>query len=228
MPNTLIHIRTQEGLKMIKLTGLIVMSALFISACNTDEETSDSEAEVVIETDAEGNILSDGDTDIIDGDSEEEVDTDFETEEDTDIDSELSGTEEEDTNEAVDLSIVMDQDFEDIDWNDVHLTRNEFDSSLLELQHNFNEDYEEDEEIDVTIDSIDFSGDTLEITLTNNDDSGFAEMTNGFLAVILDSFYRQLYLHSDYSDGDTHPHIIVQTSDGEVITDQEDFIEFEE
>ncbi|SFC33369.1 hypothetical protein SAMN04488102_10533 [Alkalibacterium subtropicum] len=232
---------------MRKRLVLMIAGTLLLGACGAADETTEPETEEVTDLDEGGET----DTEDIGNETETESETeeaqegpetsdeetnagntgdDTETEDDmsdeeTDGDSE-SAEDEARTDQAVDLSIIMDQDFEEMNWDDVHLTRREFDASLSELQRSFNESYEEDEEMDVTINNVDFSGDTIEITLTNHDDSEYADMTDRFLAAFLDSFYRQLYLHSDYSDGDTHPRIIIQTSDGEVITDETDFTEY--
>ncbi|GEK89422.1 hypothetical protein SAMN04488100_12530 [Alkalibacterium putridalgicola] len=233
---------------MRKRWGLMIAGTLLLGACGgADDETTDPATEEVtdmdeeVETETEDmaeEMETDTDTEESEGDSEttddgmdsDNAEDDMETETDAaEEDTEMSSEPTEDeanTDEAVDLSAIMDQDFEEINWDDVHLTRSEFDASLTELQRSFNEDYEEEEDMDVRINNVDFSGDTIEITLTN-DDSEYADMTNNFLAAFLDSFYRQLYLQSDYSDGNTHPRIIIQTSDGEVITDQTDFMEYD-
>lgn len=233
---------------MRKRLGLMIAGTLLLGACGAGDETTEPETEEVtdldeeVETETEDTgeeTETDSETEESESDSgttDEEMDSDnteddMETEtdaseEDTEMSSEPT-EDEENTDQAVDLSVIMDQDFEEINWDDVHLTRSEFDESLTELQRSFNEDYEEDEEMNVTINNVDFSGDTIEITLTNDDESEYADMTTNFLAAFLDSFYRQLYLRSDYSDGNTHPRIIIQTSDGEVITDETDFIEYD-
>lgn len=201
-----------------KYLGLLVAGALLLGACGSDEETA--EPDTSEETNVDESISDDNNM------SETNEDTESET---TDADEDSVTSEEGDTaDQSEDLDLVLDQDFEDIDWDGVNLSKKEFKSSLSELKQNFNADYEAEEDMDLRIDSVDFSGDTIEIIMTNFDDSEYADMTNGLLAAFLDSFYRQLYLHSDYSNGSDHPHIIIKTSDGEIITDQKDFIEFEE
>ena len=208
---------------MKRILGSMLVSTLLLGACNTDSESDTEESET------EESISAELETETASADVEETESDIVSDEEETDLDEELTDAEVEDGSvEAVDLSVVMDEDFEEIDWDEVQLTRDEFDSILFEMQEDLNSDYEEDDEMAIVIDSIDFSGDTIHMYLTNHDESDFADFTSGFFAVFLDSLYRQLYLHSDYSDGTTHPRIIIQHTDGEVITDQDEFIEFEE
>lgn len=227
---------------MKKFIGLFAVSTLLLGACDTEQEQpnpdtygeEDGEGNVVIETDADGNVVTEDETDTDNEDMDEETEEDDETSSEPnsseEVETDTETVEEEESDEEdieeldEDIRATLDQDFEEINWDDVELSRAEFDAALTEFQYNLNQDYEEDEEIDIYIDNIDFTGDTIEVTMTNNDDSEFAEMTNGFFAAFIDSFYRQLYLRSGYSDGTTQPRIIVQTTDGDVITDQEDFL----
>jgi len=224
---------------MRKFIGLFAASALLLLGCDTEQEppNPDTYGEADVEEDRSEESVTDDtqpDTDTMDDETTsdtENTETDMETEDEIpeeDTASDFVADEDIPTELDEDLRATLDQDFEEINWDDVHLTRGEFGAVLYEFQENLNEEYEEEEDMDIYIDAIDFSGETIQVTLTNNDDSEFSEITNGFIAAFIDSFYRQLYLHSDYSDGTSHPRIIVQTSDGEVITDQEDFLEFEE
>lgn len=224
---------------MKKFLGVFMASALLLGACDTEREppAPNTYGEADLEENQTEEAATDETETDTDSDTAEEAqaeagtETDEDEETDTETESDMTDMEEDDEEIAEldeDIRATLDQDFEEINWDDVHLTRGEFDASLYEFQENLNEDYEEDEDVDIYIDAIDFSGDTIEVTLTNNDESEFAEMTNGFIAAFIDSFYRQLYLRSDYSNGTDHPRIIVQTSEGDVITDREDFLEFEE
>ncbi|GEK92046.1 hypothetical protein [Alkalibacterium kapii] len=201
--------------------GLLTVGVLFLGACSSEQDLTDSdtngEAEIV---DAPSEENDAGESDMDNRTNTEEPDSEQETANDTDLE-EVTELDEE-------LQMTLGQDFEEINWDEIHLTRGQFDTALEEFQESTNAAYDEDESMDIYIDTVDFTGDTIEVTLTNNDKSEFSEMTNGLLAVFMDSFYRQLYLHSDYSDGNTHPLIIIKTSDGEIITDQKDFLEFEE
>lgn len=192
---------------MKKIVGILITSTLLLGACNTD--SNDAEQDTYEDTT---------------NDEQEEVLT-----EETGADDDVSEDVEEESSELDDETLAeLDQDIEEINWDEVHLTRAQFDSLLYELQDDLTVDTEEDEDTEIYIESVDFSDDTIRITVVNEDASEFSDFTTGFFAVFIDSFYRQLYLNSDYSDGTTHPHIIIQENDGEVITDQEDFIEFEE
>ncbi|SLC87749.1 Uncharacterised protein [Mycobacteroides abscessus subsp. abscessus] len=69
---------------------------------------------------------------------------------------------------------------------------------------------------------------TIEIVINNTDASEMSELTNGFFAIMMDTFSRQLYLNSDYSDGTNQPTIIIKDNAGTVISEETDFIEMEE
>ncbi|GAB2486205.1 hypothetical protein GCM10008929_08740 [Alkalibacterium psychrotolerans] len=218
---------------MKKIYGLFLASALFLGACNSgDSETTEDETEDISTTEQTDN------TDVVDEEidseaTDSEMDTDEEPEEDTNADNNVS-TDADDTEdfefEELDeqTQAELDQDWENIDWENIRLTRAQFDAVLYEVQDNLNVQTGEDGEQDVYIENIDFDGETIEITLINNQLSEIADFATGMYAWVIDSFYRQLYLSSEYSNWEVQPRIIIIDQNGEVITDQMEFITFEE
>ncbi|MCC5894410.1 MAG: hypothetical protein JJU16_03040 [Alkalibacterium sp.] len=195
---------------MKKILGVLIAGTFLLGACDTERDTPNTGN--YGETDTEENENGEVSTGVAETDEVETIEAD------QDGDSELDD----------ETMAELDQDLEEINWDEVHLTRRQFDTLLYELQDDLTADAEVDEETEIYIESVDFTDDIITITIINEDESEFSDFTTGFFAVFIDSFYRQLYLNSDYSDGTTHPHIIIQESDGDIITDQEDFIEFEE
>lgn len=218
---------------MKKIYGLFLASALFLGACNNgDSETTEDETEDISTTEQTDN------TDVVDEEidsetTDSEMDTDEEPEEDTNADDNDS-TDADDTEdfefEELDeqTQAELDQDWENIDWENIRLTRAQFDAVLYEVQDNLNVQTGEDGEQDVYIENINFDGETIEITLINNQQSEIADFATGMYAWVIDSFYRQLYLSSEYSNWEVQPRIIIIDQNGEVITDQMEFITFEE
>lgn len=211
--------------------GLFMVSTLMLAACDTERETpvpdtygeADGEENVVIETDADGNAISEDET----GMSGEEPEDDMETDTDT---TEEDGSVDEDPSSAVqgiDMENLLNMNMQGINWDDTHVTTDQFDSLLYDFQDELNQQYEEDNG-PIAIDSIDHSDDIIEITITNSEDSDPESYTNMAFATFFDTFYRQLYLNSDYSDGTSQPHIIVENSEGEVITDMKGLLEMSE
>lgn len=91
------------------------------------------------------------------------------------------------------------------------------------------DEQEETSEETLTIVSSSMPDDTtIEIIINNPDTSEMRELTNGFFTIMMDSFSRQLYLSSDYSDGSTQPTILIKDDTGNIISEETDFIEMEE
>src|SRR5699024_8700780 len=133
----------------------------------------------------------------------------------------------EDAVEDIDLA---EEDFDEIEWDKIHLTKAQFDDFLNEMRNNQMEVDEEDEnDIEIQVLGIEFDGKTIEYTVTSAyEDNFMTEFAQGMYILMLDGFTRQFYLHSDYSNGEQHPTIIFNDEDGSVITENNDFIEFEE
>lgn len=215
---------------MKKKSVLFFASVFLLGACNTDDNsTSGDDTDSVstveeaddsdLETENESNDRDDTDT----TDSVDETDTNSESDAETD---DIESFEYEDLDEETQAE--LDQDWENIDWENVRLTRDQFDAVLYDVQDNLNLQTGEDEEQAVYIENIDFDGETIEITLINNQQSEIADFATGMYAWVIDSFYRQLYLSSEYSNWEVQPRIIIIDQNGEVITDQMEFITFEE
>lgn len=118
-----------------------------------------------------------------------------------------------------DLSL-SDQD--KIDWDNIHLSKREF----KKLLKNVEEESSGSEE-DLLIEGIDFKKDTIHIKITNpEEDESIAKFSNSLFAVILDSFIRQLYLQSDYSNGEKQPIIIIEDINHGIASELNDFSEF--
>lgn len=213
---------------MKNVIGLFLASSLLLGACNNgDSETIEDDTEDISTTEQTDN------TDVDDEETDSEMDTVEEPEENSDTDDDDSNEADETEDfEFEDLDeqtqAELDQDWENIDWENVRLTRAQFDAVLYEIQDNLNVQAGEGEEQTVYIDNIDFDGETIEITLVNTDTSEFAGFATGMYAWVIDSFYRQLYLSSDYSNWEVQPRIIITDQDGDVITDETEFITFEE
>lgn len=224
---------------MKKILGCLLASALFLGACNTDESgTPNDETEDISmadETDETGveNDEMDSNMDDNDGDDSEMATEEAYEDSDGDYDNEEE-VEAEDTEdfEFEDLDeqtqAELDQDWENIDWENIRLTRAQFDAVLYDVQDNLNVETGEDGEETVYIDNIDFDGETIEITLINNQQSEIADFATGMYAWVIDSFYRQLYLSSEYSNWEVQPRIIITDQNGDVVTDATEFITFDE
>lgn len=138
--------------------------------------------------------------------------------------------EEEDWEDAVGDIDFDEEELEEIPWEEIHLTKGQFDDFLDELSKDTFELEDEEEEMDFELDvkDIEFDGQTIEFTLTAIDEEDMmAEISQAMFIFILDGYSRQFYQSSDYSDGETHPMIIFYDENGTVITENDDFIEFE-
>lgn len=124
---------------------------------------------------------------------------------------------------------LTEDDYDEIDWNKVHLTKAQFKDFLNEMRDNPMEVDEEDE-LDVKIEvlDLDFNGEDIEFTVTSVEEDNFAEeFAQTMYIYMLDGFSRQFYLNSDYSDGNQHPTITFYGEEGTLITENDDFIEME-
>lgn len=212
-----------------KMAALFLTSAVLLGACNTEDSDTTGDNTEDLATDE----TMDDNTEVAD-DSEDNgsEDSDLASDERQETDSEVDETEETDDLEFEDLDeqtqSELDQDWENIDWENVRLTRSQFDAVLYDVQDNVNLQASEDDEPTITISGIDFDGETIEITLINTDQSEFADIATGMFAWVMDSFYRQLYLSSDYSNWEVQPRIIIMDENGEIISDESEFITFDE
>lgn len=193
----------KEGRKLLnkKIIALGLVSLLLV-ACGDDNEPNTSEADLDNSTTTETEQQDPQDEDVID---DEEV------------------AEEESFEEALE-GIEADLDNPDeIPWDQIQLTQAQFDDFL----NQFAEESDEDGEMLIT--NIDFDGSTIHIYLENEEtDTDAAQFANSFFALVTDSFVRQFYLHSDYSNGETHPLIIIEDVNHGVVSELDDFVEFEE
>src|SRR5699024_21357 len=132
--------------------------------------------------------------------------------------------------DAVGVIDLADEVFDEIEWDKIHLTKAKFDDFLSEMRNNHMEVDEEDEyDIEIKVLGIEFVVKKIEYNVTNAyEDNFMTEFAQGMYILMLDGFTRQFYLHSDYSNGEQHPTIIFNDEDGSVITENNDFIEFEE
>lgn len=162
-------------------------------------------------------VENNSDVNTLDSDSAEEIE-------------EVEMEEEENWEDAVGDIDLAEEDFDEIEWDKVHLTKAQFDDFLNEMRKNYMEVDEEDEnDIEIQVLGIEFDGKTIEYIITSADEDNFmTEFAQGMYILMLDGFTRQFYLHSDYSNGEQHPTIIFNDEDGSVITENNDFIEFEE
>lgn len=114
---------------------------------------------------------------------------------------------------------------EAIDWEKINLNKRQFKEYIDSLDEQETENSEESISI---ISSSMPDNNKIEIIIKNPDTSGMRELTNGFFSIMIDSFSRQLYLNSDYSDGSTHPTILIKDDTENIISEETDFIEMEE
>lgn len=187
-----------------KLISLGLASTLLIACGNgEEEETTESETEQVTE------------------DTEETT----EEAESSPEEPETSEDEEETWEEAMDDVDFDLENEEEIPWEDIHLTESQFDGFL----DDFLTDMEEDPEDTISVEDYEFDEDTIHILISNEEEEPeLADFSNSFFALVTDSFVRQFYLHSDYSDGDTHPLIIIEDVENGVVSELDDFAEMEE
>lgn len=114
---------------------------------------------------------------------------------------------------------------EEVDWKKINLNKRQFKEYIEAMEEQENQDNEDSPIIISSSMTDDF---TIEMIISNSDKSEVSELTNVFFTVIMDSFTRQLYLNSDFSDGTTQPTIIIKNDEGTIISKATDFIEMEE
>ena len=135
-----------------------------------------------------------------------------------------SSSEVEEEFEDYDFEINMDNE-DEIDWDSIHLTKGQFRKFLKD----FVTENDSDEEDGLLIKGADLNGSTIHISIeTIAETEEIASFTNSFFAVVADSFIRQIYLHSDYSNGKTQPKIIIEDVNLGIVSEQDDFIDFGE
>lgn len=117
---------------------------------------------------------------------------------------------------------------EEIDWEKINFNKRQFKEYIESLDEQETDSSETGEDTLTVVSSSMIDGNTIEIVINNTDTSEMSELTNGFFALMMDTFSRQLYLNSDYSDGTAQPTIIIKDNTGNVISEETDFIEMEE
>jgi len=117
---------------------------------------------------------------------------------------------------------------EEVDWEKIHFNKRQFKEYIDSLDEQETTSSETGEESLTVVSSSMVDDNTIEIIINNTDTSEMSELTNGFFALMMDSFSRQLYLNSDYSDGSTQPKIIIKDEANNIISEAIDFIEMEE
>ncbi|SFH94520.1 hypothetical protein [Pisciglobus halotolerans] len=117
---------------------------------------------------------------------------------------------------------------EEINWDHIHLTKRQYKEYIAKLADSYDEPSENGEET-ITITSSKMIDDqTMEIMIHNTDTSDWSELTDQFFVLFIDTFTRQLYLHSDYAKGEDQPKIIIKDDTEHVLSEATDFIEMEE
>lgn len=117
---------------------------------------------------------------------------------------------------------------EEIDWEKINFNKRQFKEYIDSLDEQEAESSKTGESTLTVVSSSMVDDKTIEIVINNTDTSEMSEITNGFFALMMDSFSRQLYLNSDFSDGSIQPKIIIKDDAGNVISEETDFIEMEE
>lgn len=117
---------------------------------------------------------------------------------------------------------------EEVDWEKINFNKRQFKEYIDSLDEQEAESSETGESTLTVVSSSMIDDSTIEIVINNTDTSEMSELTNGFFTLMMDSFTRQLYLNSDYSDGSTQPKIIIKDNGGNIISEATDFIEMEE
>lgn len=114
---------------------------------------------------------------------------------------------------------------EEVDWKKINLNKRQFKEYVEAMEEQEDQDGEDSP---IIISSSMKDERTVEMIISHSDKSEMSELTNGFFTIIMDSFTRQLYLNSDFSDGTTQPTIIIKDEEGTIISEATDFIEMEE
>lgn len=117
---------------------------------------------------------------------------------------------------------------EEVDWEKINLNKRQFKEYVAAMEEQENQDSGDNEDSPIIISSLMKDDRTIEMIISNSDKSEMSELTNGFFTIIMDTFTRQLYLNSDFSDGTTQPTILIKDDEGTIISEATDFIETEE
>lgn len=194
----------KEGwLMSIKKLVIVGLASTLLMACGNDaEESSEPETE---ENDGEFDDLDDEDS---------LIERPEESEEDLESWEEIMG----------DADIDLESD-EEIPWEDIHLSEEQFDEFLESLLT----DLESDSEWSISVEGYEFDEESVHIMIANNEEEEMAaEFSNTFFAIVTDTFVRQFYLNSDYYDGESQPLITIEDVNHGVVSELDDFVEMDE
>lgn len=194
----------KEGwLMSIKKLVIVGLASTLLMACGNDaEESSEPETE---ENDGEFDDLDDEDS---------LIERPEESEEDLESWEEIMG----------DADIDLESD-EEIPWEDIHLSEEQFDEFLESLLT----DLESDSEWSISVEGYEFDEESIHIMIANNEEEEVAaEFSNTFFAIVTDTFVRQFYLNSDYYDGESQPLITIEDVNHGVVSELDDFVEMDE
>lgn len=89
------------------------------------------------------------------------------------------------------------------DWENIHLSKREFNLLLAGLVEQYNE-------MEIPLDSVEMFGNEITIIIGNSDGNNNA---NKEFASLLDGIIRRFYQHSEYNDGN-EPTIIIKDQAG--------------
>lgn len=187
----------------IKKLVIVGLASTLLMACGNDaEESSEPETE---ENDGEFDDLDDEDS---------LIERPEESEEDLESWEEIMG----------DADIDLESD-EEIPWEDIHLSEEQFDEFLESLLT----DLESDSEWSISVEGYEFDEESIHIMIANNEEEEVAaEFSNTFFAIVTDTFVRQFYLNSDYYDGESQPLITIEDVNHGVVSELDDFVEMDE
>lgn len=187
----------------IKKLVIVGVASTLLMACGNDaEESSEPETE---ENDGEFDDLDDEDS---------LIERPEESEEDLESWEEIMG----------DADIDLESD-EEIPWEDIHLSEEQFDEFLESLLT----DLESDSEWSISVEGYEFDEESVHIMIANNEEEEMAaEFSNTFFAIVTDTFVRQFYLNSDYYDGESQPLITIEDVNHGVVSELDDFVEMDE
>lgn len=187
----------------IKKLVIVGLASTLLMACGNDaEESSEPETE---ENDGEFDDLDDEDS---------LIERPEESEEDLESWEEIMG----------DADIDLESD-EEIPWEDIHLSEEQFDEFLESLLT----DLESDSEWSISVEGYEFDEESVHIMIANNEEEEMAaEFSNTFFAIVTDTFVRQFYLNSDYYDGESQPLITIEDVNHGVVSELDDFVEMDE
>lgn len=190
-------------MKKMKVLLFVSMSGLFLGACGTSDPSPNDEIESAISA----------------------------SDDDTTEDIKESVVTEEPSFQDLDDSIVQEIEKigteDEVDWDKINLNKRQFREYIESLSDFITDESENDEEALSIVSSTMLDKKTIEIVINNPDKSEMSSFTNGLFALFMDSFSRQLYLSSDFSDGSAHPTIYIKDEEGNIISEASNFIEIE-